>query len=156
MSFCRVALLCPTLAAALMCTPSKGSDTKLRIPVPKEVADQAARRVAGDAKAPPPILMLEGLEFGDNEGLTIKVLGEPEPGSAGPGPVLAVTGVVGQPQKTPKTPLQKINLPVPLNDTASQLLSGHNEVTLTLKLEGAGTRRAPIKVDRAFFVTESR
>lgn len=155
MTFFRAAVgsafICSALAGVLMSGPSeRGGETKLRLEVPKTVAEQASQRTGGDAHASPPILMLEGLELGYNEGLTITVLGPPQSGSSQPGPILAVSGMVGQPQKTLKTPLQKTTLAIPLNDKASQLLVGRREVTLILKSEG----RPPLKVDRAYFLNE--
>jgi hypothetical protein len=125
--------------------------TKLHLTVPKQVSSDAAARVAGDAHASPPILMLEGVEIGYNEGLTIKVLGPPEPGSDEP-TVLAVTGMVGGHEKNPNAPPQKFTLTVPLNDKASQLLEKKNEIDLTLQVED-NESRAPLKLDRAYFAT---
>jgi hypothetical protein len=130
---------------------------KYHLDVPKQVADHAARRVAGDAQAPPPILMLQGLETGANESLTIHVLGESlVVGKSGP--ELAVTGLVGSPDATERSlPLQKTNLPVPLNDDAAKLLAGRSEITLILHVESNKTPRKNLKIDRVFFqVPQSR
>jgi hypothetical protein len=121
----------------------------LRLPVPKSVAFQAARRSAGDGAAPPPILMLEGLEVAAHETLEITVLGPPR--GAGRGEVLAVTGMVGSLRPTPAPGVQKVTMPVPLNDAAARLLADRSEVTLTLSVAGE-PNRPPLKYDRAFFV----
>lgn len=136
------------VAGALTSTRAEGADTTLHLTVPKEVAAQAARRVAGDATASPPILILEGLELGDNEGVTIRVRGPSEPGSSAQGPILAVTSMVGRAQTAPKAPLQKVTLAVPLNDRASRLLIGRSEVALMLEVT-KNPGRPPLKVDRA-------
>lgn len=118
---------------------------KFRLEVPRQVAESAARRAAGDSQAPPPILMLQGLETGANESLTIRVLGES-------GPVLAVTGLVGDPGATENSaPLQRTNLPVPLNDRAAKLLAGKSEITLVLQVESNKRPRKSLKIDRVFF-----
>lgn len=128
---------------------AEGSELTLRLTVPHGVSAQAARRAAGDPTASPPILILEGVEVGTDEGLTIRVLGPPEPGS--PAPILAVTSTVGKPQATPRPPLQNMTLAVPLNDRASLLLVGRSDVILTLKVMNS-PGRSPIKIDRAFFL----
>lgn len=122
----------------------------LRLTVPKAVAARAALRAAGDVTTSPPILILEGVELGEAEGITIKVLGPPKPGSSAPGAVLAVTSMVGHPQKAPKPPLHKTTLAVPLNDKAAKLLADRSEITLTLQVTNS-PGRLPVKVDRAFF-----
>lgn len=144
-------LVWPAVAGALMCAANEGAQTTVRLTVPQQVATEAAARAAGDAASPPPILMLEGLEAGQGEGLTIQVLGPPEPGSSQPS-VLAVTGLVGPRQKEPAEPLQRMTLPVPLNEKASQLLAGKREVTLTLQVEDS-PGRPPLKFERAYFDT---
>jgi hypothetical protein len=138
------------LAAVLAPAAVGAGETTVRVMVPDEVAGRAARRAAGDATASVPILILEGVEIGDAEGLTIRILGPPEPGSPTPGPVLAVASMVGRAQATPRSPLQKVTLAVPLNDRASKVLAGRSEVTLTLKVTNS-PGRPPVKVDRAFF-----
>lgn len=90
--------------------------------------------------------------MGQGEGLTIEVVGPPEPGSSGPGPVLAVAAMVGLPQKEPVAPLQRMTLAVPLNEKASRLLAGKNEVRLTLQVEDS-PGRPPLKFERAYFDT---
>lgn len=147
------AFLFPVLAGVLMSNPSGGSETKLRVAVPKTLSERAARRVAGDSTVPAPILILEGVQIASNKGLTIDVLGEPPRGSSRPGPILAVTGLVAQqPPETPNPAMQKITMTVPLNEKAAALLAGRAEVTLTLKVEGDGK----IKLDRAYFETDEK
>src|SRR5262249_28168240 len=139
----------------LTSAPDVGSETTVHLTVPKTVAAWAARRAAGDTQAPVPILILEGVELGDAEGITIQVLGPSEPGMAAPGPVLAVTSMVGRPQKTPQSPLHKTTLAVPLNDRAAQLLAGRSDVTLTLQVIKSPGRPA-LKIERAFFQEPDR
>jgi hypothetical protein len=131
-------------------TPDAGSETMLHLTVPKGVAARAALRAAGDTSAPPPVLILEGVEFGHGEGFTFRVLGPPEPGSSEPGSVLAVAGMVGDRQNTLRPPRQEVTLAVPLNDRASILLVGRSEIILTLEVTNS-PGRPPLKVDRAFF-----
>jgi hypothetical protein len=150
MTFLRYALLSTMFVGALTSATDAGGETTLRLTVPKEVATHAALRAAGDSGAPPPILILEGVELGHGEGFTIKVLGPPEPGSSEPSPILAVAGMVGDRQKTPMPPLQEVTLAVPLNDRASRLLVGRSEITLTLKVTNS-PGRPPLKLARAFF-----
>ena len=141
-----------TAACVLMCAARPEAETTIRLAVPEQVAAEAASRAAGDAAAPPPILMLEDLEVGDGEGLTILVLGPAGPGSSKPRPILGVAATVGTPQKVPKAPLRRLTLAVPLNDKASRLLAGKNEVSLTLPVEDS-PGRPPLKLKRAYFET---
>ena len=138
-----------------MCAATvKNNEIRFHINVPKDVAAQAARRVAGDAAAPAPVLMLHGLEFGAKEGFKIEVLGQTRSGAS---PVLlAVTGVVGHPQSTPQLPMQKIDLPVPLNDAAAQLLANHTEAKIILRFDHIPPERPPLKIESVFFVGSGR
>jgi hypothetical protein len=111
------------------------------------VADRAARRAAGDARTPPPVLILQGLVTGANESLTIRVFAD-----SNTGPLLAETGMVGAPSATENSaPLQKTNLPVPLNDQATKLLAGKSEITLVLQVDSSKSPRKSLKIDRVFF-----
>jgi len=140
------------LGGLLMCAANPEPGMTIRLAVPKQVAAQAAARAAGDASSPPPVLMLEDLEVGNGEGLTLRVLGPAEPGSSGPRPVLAVSATVGSPQKVPAAPVQHLTLAIPLNEKASRLLKGKSEVTLTLEVEDSPGRTLRLK--RAYFHTE--
>lgn len=146
------ALVWPVVAGALTCAANESAQTTVRLTVPQRVSAQAALRAAGEAASPPPILMLEGLELGQGEGLTIEVVRPPEPGSSEPGPVLAVAAMVGLPQKEPVAPLQRMTLAVPLNEKGSRLLAGKSEVRLTLQVEDS-PGRPPLKFERAYFDT---
>ncbi len=147
----EIALLFPLLAGVVMSSPSDAGETKLHLVVPKILSEQAVRRLAGDSDTPSPVLVLEGVQVVMNRGLTIDVLGEPKRGSSRPGPLLAIAGVVAQqPPESPNSTVHKINLTVPLNEKAAELLARQSEVTLTLKLEGEGK----IKLDRAYFQTQ--
>jgi hypothetical protein len=119
---------------------------KFSVTIPKQVAGYASERAAGNTQAPPPVLMLQGLETGANESLNIRVLDES-------GSVMAVTGLVGTPDATEQSaPLQKVNLPVPLNDHAARLLAGKNQVNLVLEIENNNKiPRKGLKIDRIFF-----
>ena len=136
--------------AALSWAWAAENETTIRVAVPREVSAAAQARMAGDAQAPMSILILEGLQVGDGEGLTFKVLGPASPSSSTPPPVLAVTGVVGHRQQVPAVPVRKMKLVVPLNERANPLLAGKDEVTLTLQIQN-DPGRAPIHVDRAYF-----
>ena len=138
------------MAVILMCAAEPKAETTLRLAVPKKVAGEAAARMAGNALSPPPILMLEDVELGSGEGLTIRVLGPAEPGSPKPRPVFAESGMVGSRQKVLEAPIQKTTLAVPLNDEASHLLKDKTEVTLILQIDGS-PGRPPLKLKRAYF-----
>jgi len=140
------------MAVLLMCAADPKAETTMRLTVPKKVADQAAARAAGDAASPPPILMLEDVELGSGEGLTIRVLG---PAEGSTRPVLAESGMVGSRQKVLQAPVQLMTLAVPLNDKASRLLKGKAEIALTLQVDGS-PGRPPLKVKRAYFDTGER
>jgi hypothetical protein len=146
------ALLWAAVASVLMCAAQPSAETTIRLKVPKQVAAQQAARAAGDAAAPSPVLMLEGLELGSGEGLTIQVLGPAEPGASRPRPVLGVAATVGPPQKALRAPLRHMTLAVPLNEKASRLLAGKSEVTLLLQVEDS-PGRPPLKFKRAYFDT---
>lgn len=143
----------PVVAAALTCAARQEASRSVLLEVPSEVSRQAVARSAGDASAPAPVLMLEDLELGSDEGLTIEVLGPPDEGSGDPaGPVLAVAGTVGLPQARLAAPLHHMTLAVPLNDIASRLLAGDREIRLTLRVVGS-PGRPPLKFRRAYFQT---
>ncbi len=125
---------------------------KIPLTVPKRVAAEAASRAAGNAAAPSPVLMLEDVEVGAGEGLSILVLGPPEPGTSRPGPMLGVASTVGRPQKVPAAPLRHMTLAVPLNDQGSRLLAGKSQVNLVLELDNS-PGRTPLKFKRAYFDT---
>ncbi|HEX4966038.1 MAG TPA: hypothetical protein VF173_34830 [Thermoanaerobaculia bacterium] len=142
------------VAAVVMCAADHtGAETTVRLTVPKQVAAHAASRAAGEALSPPPILMLEGLEVGSGEGLTIQVLGPAGPGASKPRPVLAVSGLVGSQRQVAGAPNRVMTLAIPLNDVASRLIAGKSEITLTLQVEGK-PGRPPLKFKRAFFDTD--
>jgi hypothetical protein len=107
-------------------------------------------RATGEAKAPPPILILEGVELGEGEGITVRVLGPSAAGSSVPAPVLRSASMVGQAQKVPKPPLRKTTLAIALNDRAVELLAGRSEISLTLSVTNS-PGRARLKVARVFF-----
>lgn len=149
----RCWLYCGLLFGLLACSAAaKSNELRFHVGVPQDVAALAARRAAGDAAAPSAVLMLHGLEFGANEGFKIEVLGEPRTGAS---PVTwGATALVGGPQRTPQSPLQKIDLAVPLNDAATQLLAKRSDVTLILRFEHTDPDRPPVKVDSVFFSTK--
>jgi hypothetical protein len=129
--------------------PQGESEIKVRVEVPKELSERAARHTETWT---PPILILQGIETGYGEGLSFQVLGQSnDKGSAGH-LVLAETGIVGQKQTVLRKPLQKINLTVPLNEKSIPFLADQKEVTLTLKINDAKGRPV-LKVARAYFQT---
>jgi hypothetical protein len=138
------------MAVLLMCAAKPNAETTVRLTVPKKVADEAAARAAGNAASPPPVLMLEDVELGAGEGLTIRVLGPAEGGTSPSRPLLAESGMVGSRQKVLQAPVQHMTLAVPLNEKASRLLKGKGEITLTLQVDGS-PGRPPLKVKRAYF-----
>src|SRR4051794_17112577 len=103
--------------------PEKSGDTRIRVPVPREVSRAAAASLTLNNDAPGPILILHGVEVGKGEGLTFSVLATPaDPKS--PPTVLAVTGLVGRAQASPAPPLRKMQLVVPLNAHANEVIAG--------------------------------
>jgi hypothetical protein len=121
-------------------SPEGTGDTEVRLSVPA--------KLAGDETATP-VLVLERVEIGAGEGMTIEVLGPPDP-ETGERALLAVSGSVGASQKELAEPREYPTLVVPLNETASRLLAGKREITLTLRLRDS-PGRAPLKVERAYF-----
>lgn len=144
-------LVFATIFAALACAADGTARTTIRLSVPPQVAAEAAARTSGDTEAPPPVLMLEGLEVGAGEGLTIRVLAPATAGSK----VLAEAGTVGEPQERPRQPLQRMTLAVPLDREASRLLADKREITLTLEV-AYSPGRPPLQFERAYFDTGDR
>ncbi len=140
------------VAGVLASSVAGAADTTLRVIVPHDVSAQAARRAAGDPTASPAVLILEGVELGEGEGVTIRVRGPSAPGSSAKGPIVAVTGMVGRAQRSPQPPLQKVTLAVPLNERGTQLLVGRTEVVLSVEVTNS-PGRPPLRVGRAFFET---
>ncbi|HJU63460.1 MAG TPA: hypothetical protein VJ864_15565 [Candidatus Binatia bacterium] len=148
-------MLTAALAGVVAFAGGGGRDTTVKLTVPKSVAAHAALRAAGDSKVSPPILILEGVELGEGEGITIRVLGPAATGAAKSAPVLGSASMVGHPQKVPKRPLRKTTLTVPLNDRAVELLAGRSEIILTLRVTNS-PGRAPLKIERVFFQEPDR
>ena len=148
-------LVLTAAVAAIAAFAEGGSDTTVRLTVPKSVAAQAALRAAGDPKVSPPILILEGVELGQDEGITIRVLGPSGASASIPAPVLGTASMVGQPQKNPKSPIRKTTLTVPLNDRAVELLAGRSEIVLKLRVTNS-PGRARLKIERVFFQEPDR
>jgi hypothetical protein len=139
------------LALLLIGAAPPGGPMKIEVEVPPGVAADAAARAGGNAAAPSPVLMLEGLELGYGEGLTLRVLAPPAAAGGVP-EILAVSGLVGEPQRSPAAPLQHLTLAVPLNLKASRLLAGKRKIVLILEIED-DPGRPPLKFKRAYFDT---
>lgn len=146
----RRALLLLAVIGACMCAADDDAIVTVSVTVPKPVAAQAGARLAGDTHAPTPILMLQDLEVGAGEGLTVHVLGPREPGSGKPGTLLAVASLVGSRQRSLAEPRKRMTMAVPLNDEGTRLVKGHSEVVLTLQVLGSPGRPA-LKFTRAYF-----
>jgi hypothetical protein len=131
----------------------KYNETKLRVAVTDEISERASAVLAGRAPEFTPILMLSGLEVGQAEGLTFEVRAASTRDSSESGPVLAVSGLEGHRQESPRDPVRKMDLPVPLNHKALEFLAGKREVTFLLRLRNAGAR-PPLKVDHASLLTK--
>jgi hypothetical protein len=138
-------------SGGVVCAPGKQCQVDLHLDVPQAVTAQAARRRAGEATAPAPFLMLHGLEFG-TEGFDIEVRSKPG-ATESEGEVLGNSAIVGSVQATNATSRlrRKIDLPIPLNDDALQLLSNHVEIDLTLKIIPVTNLHSPIKLDSVSF-----
>ena len=133
-----------------MCAPGKKCEVELRLKVPDGVSHQAARRAAGEATAPPPILILQGLEFGA-DGFNIELLANLDSGSSEHGVIVGNSAVVGSTQ-SPMPPVRsKLNLIVPLNDRGAALLANRREISLTLRIMPVGDLRDPITLETVFF-----
>jgi hypothetical protein len=145
-----VALGMVTLAADLA---AESYEISLRREIPKVVAEEAALSVKEGTAVPAPILLLEGVESGDDGGFTIKVLGPPLPGNSSSREVLAVAGMVGQEQTDLHGLSRKTTLAIPLNSKAAPLLASQREVVLTVKIVSR-SKRLPFTVERATFRTE--
>jgi hypothetical protein len=154
-SACDLALLVSLVSCAPALAQPGVDSTKVQVAVPKEVSARAAARLSGDSTAAPPVLVLDGLELGNNEGLTIRVMGPPESESSKAGAILGVAGMVGRRHNRQAAPLQKTMLVVPLNDRALKLLASHSEITLTLQVRN-NPGRPPLKVDRVYFQTMNK
>ena len=151
MKFLVIALLwSAAFSGGTICAPGKKCEVELRLTVPDAVSQQAARRAAGDATAPPPILMLQGLEFGA-DGFDIEVRAKSDSGFSKPGVVVGSSAIVGSTQPAMPTIRRKINLPVPLNDRASAMLASRNEINLTLKIVPVGDLRDSITLETVVF-----
>jgi hypothetical protein len=130
----------------------KSGDTRIRVLVPADVSRAAAANLTLNTKAPGPILTLDGVEVGKGEGLTFSVLATSADPHVPP-TVLAVTGIVGK-SGAPTQPLTKMQLVVPLNAHANEVVAGKTAVTLTLRLKNPA--RGPLRVGKATFSTVPR
>jgi hypothetical protein len=127
-----------------------GARTTLQVAVPDAVAANATRRMRGDLTAPAPILIIEGLQADASEPLTLKVFGLPKDNVATTGPMYGSAALVGSLQSKPRQPLQVMDLPVPLNDAASELLaSRRTPVTFVIQLSIAPDRQ-PLAFKRIY------
>ena len=129
-----------------------GAETVLDVAVPKPVAEQVKMQLGEDGRLREgrafraPVLILEGVEIGQGESLTFRVLGPASRGAERP--VLSVSGMVGSSQATPALPLQSIDLVVPLNQRSLVLLAGKTTLHIVLKVD-RNPRRPPLKVKAA-------
>jgi hypothetical protein len=139
-------------SGGVVCAPGKPCQVDLHLAVPQTVAAQAARRHAGEATAPAPILILHGLEFG-TEGFDIEVRSKPTAVAESEGEVIGTSAIVGSVHATQATSdlRRKVDLPIPLNDRALQLLANHVEIDLTLKIIPVTGLHSPIKLDNVSF-----
>lgn len=129
-------------------------ETRVLVSVPEAVSAEALLRARGDPGGSAPVLILENVELGMNEGVTIRVLG-PKPSNSGQPPVLGVAETIGERQDRLKPPLRHMTLAIPLNDKALALLVDRREITLTLQVED-GARRPPLKMQRVFLHTPAK
>jgi len=129
------AALVLSVALAATCASQATDMTVLRVTVPA-------------ATGATPVLMLENVEIGAGEGMTIEVLGPPDPETKERA-ILAVSGLVGATQKELAEPRERMTLAIPLNEKGARLLEGKAEVTLTLRLRDSPGREK-LKVGRAY------
>jgi hypothetical protein len=136
-------------AVAMSAAPEAANSLEVKVAVPPEISRMARDRLAGNARPQSPVLMLEGLETGQDEALSVRVLGPPD--DKGIRPVIGVTSTIGAPQKKLKRPLQKVTLAVPLNDRALDALIKDGVMSLVLEIRNNPSREA-LRVDRVYFV----
>lgn len=147
-------LVCLGFAAAANCAADGRSPRTVRLAVPPSVAGQAEAVAAGDSAPAAPVLMIEGLEVVPGEALTVRVLAPAEAGSDEEPRLLGTAATVGSIGADPEAPPERVTFAIPLDEAASRLLAGEDEVTLTL--EGAvetGDRSGPreLTFERAYF-----
>jgi hypothetical protein len=143
---------CTMLVAMSLIAGQAEQDTTVEVAVPQQVSALAGARISG-TDAPVPILVLDGVELGKGEGITIRVFGPAEDGSK-EGTLIGAAGMVGHRQKSLAEPFQKVTLTVPLNDRALKFLADRKQVKLTMKVDTPG--RPALKVDRVYFRVDSR
>ena len=145
----RFAYAAMLAAVAMSAAPEAANSLEVKVAVPPEVVRMARDRLAGNARPQAPVLTLEGLEIGQDEGLTVRVLGPPD--EQGMRRVIGVTSTIGAPQTKLKLPLQKVTLAVALNDRALEALAKDGIVSLVLEVRNNPSRKA-LRVDRVYFV----
>jgi hypothetical protein len=145
------AVLCTLLMLTLAANAGGDGEVKIHLTIPKAVAAQAASRAKGDAKSATPVVLLKGVEIGDDEGITIELYGTPAGGSGKP-VFLGMASTVGESQKVVKRPIRKADLVIALNDKGLVFVQGR-EVTFTLRVSGSPGRE-PLKFERALFAGE--
>jgi hypothetical protein len=123
-------------------------ETTLRVEIPRELSLSARAQVAG-AEFVAPVLVLEGVEIGESEGLTIEVLARV---GSGDGRLhLGSAATVGRTTTKPVR-LRKFTLLVPLNQASLALLADATELEITLTAPDS-VGRPPLKMGRVYFQT---
>jgi hypothetical protein len=141
-------VVCSLLVATGLLSGPLPQDTMVEVSVPQQVSTVARSRLAGNDVAVP-ILVLEGIELGAGEGITIRILGPPKARV-----LMGIAGMVGRRQRTLAEPLKKVTLTVPLTDRALRLLADAGQVRLTLKVDSPD--RPALNVDHVYFRTDPR
>lgn len=143
--------------SALGCAAQEGpagspDGVTLEVEIPALVAGAAARRLAGEAGAPAPILVVEGLEIDPRQSLTLTVRGPRDREKGVAGPILATTGTVGAPSDVAAPERETIDLAVPLAGATALLLEEARQAgRRTLEIEIAADR--PLHYRRVRFKT---
>lgn len=125
-------------SAALACAAAPETGM-IELEIPPAVAKRASETAAGAVGVAPPVIVVEDLTVDPKAGLSLEVRG-PE-GADGVRPVIALTGVVGNPSDPVGTPRQQMTLVIPLNRKGQELIAAARAAgrdKLQLRLVGEG------------------
>lgn len=109
----------------------------IELSIPQSVSQWAAAKMRGEHGAPTPVLWLEGIEVGADEGLRLEVV---RVGHREEQPILGSAATVGMPQDTPREPVESMTLVIPLTEAAAELLVDREEVVLVLRVASSKIR----------------
>lgn len=147
----------PLWALALMAIATCGGERaedllRIDLEVPAEISRRAEARAAGDAAAPTPVLLLEDVEIGTGERLSLQLV-DPDADPTNDLWLLAQATTVGTGDGSYGPPIQPTTLVFPLNERGCRLLAGKLRIRLALRVEATG-ERPPLRYARARFDTD--